>query len=69
MRHILALAFVALFLGALPGCSSGPLSNAYYQEVDDFNDHVNDTIHFDHVYYWYCQECGCRDHMPFGNCY
>ncbi len=53
-------------VGLLPGCSSGPISNAYYQAVDDINDH---HVYFDDVYYWYCRDCGCREHIPFGNCY
>ncbi len=69
MRHVLALIFATILLTAISGCSSGPISNAYYQSVDDFNDHVSDTVHFDDVYYWYCRDCGCRKLVPFGNCY
>jgi len=66
MRLLRMLMIGTALLVFLPGCSSGPFSDACYDAVDDFNDH---EVHFDHVYYWYCQECGCREHVPFGNCY
>ena len=69
MRRAMALVLTAVCLSILPGCSSGPISNCYYQEVDDFNDYVSDNIHFDNWYYWYCRDCGCRKWVPFGNCY
>lgn len=66
MRRIWTFILGTALFVILPGCSSGPLSNAYYQAVDDVNDH---DCYLDNVYYWYCQECGCREHVPFGNCY
>ncbi len=67
MRRTWMLMLGVLLLSLPTGCRNGPISNAYYQTVDDINDHPK--IYFDDVYYWYCRDCGCRKLVPFGNCY
>jgi len=66
MRSLWALLMAIGLMSTLSGCSYGPMSNCYYQKVDDINDH---QIYFDEVYYWYCRDCECRKFVPFGNCY